>query len=79
MGEIPTEYNISLLKDEDGNPKYLISVGRDVSERKITGNRLHRINEQLEIRNEELDSFAHTVAHDLKTHLVLFSIIVNFY
>lgn len=74
-GEIPTEYNISLLKDEDGNPKYLISVGRDVSERKITGNRLHRINEQLEIRNEELDSFAHTVAHDLKNPL---GVILNY-
>jgi PAS domain S-box-containing protein len=32
---IPTEYLASVIKDEEGNPKYIISIGRDITERKI--------------------------------------------
>ncbi|MFX1474376.1 MAG: PAS domain S-box protein, partial [Promethearchaeota archaeon] len=31
---IPTEYTASLVKDEHGNPKFIIAVGRDITERK---------------------------------------------
>lgn len=31
---VPTEYLVSLIKDDSGNPKYFISIGRDISERK---------------------------------------------
>jgi PAS domain S-box-containing protein len=32
--KVPTEYNVSLVKDEKGAPKYFISIGRDITERK---------------------------------------------
>ncbi|MFC1554553.1 PAS domain S-box protein [candidate division KSB1 bacterium] len=32
--KIPTEYSVSMISGEDGNPKYIISVGRDMRERK---------------------------------------------
>jgi len=32
---VPTEYNASLVKDNYGNPKYIVSIGRDISERKM--------------------------------------------
>lgn len=31
---VPTEYTASLIKDSEGNPLYLIAVGRDITERK---------------------------------------------
>jgi PAS domain S-box-containing protein len=31
---IPTEYNASILKDEEGNLQYVIAIGRDIRERK---------------------------------------------
>lgn len=32
---------------------------------------LHRLNDELRLRNEDLDAFAHTVAHDLKNPLTI--------
>ncbi len=34
--EVPTEYYASLLKGQNGNPKYIISIGRDISERLLS-------------------------------------------
>jgi PAS domain S-box-containing protein len=31
---IPSEYTASLIKDVEGNPKYIISIGRDITKRK---------------------------------------------
>jgi PAS domain S-box-containing protein len=31
---IPTEYTASLIRDDEGNPKYIIAVGRDITERR---------------------------------------------
>jgi two-component system, cell cycle sensor histidine kinase and response regulator CckA len=31
---VPTEYNVSVIKDAEGKAKYFISIGRDVTERK---------------------------------------------
>lgn len=30
----PTEYKVSVIKDKDGEPKYIISIGRDITERR---------------------------------------------
>jgi len=38
--KVPTEYQASVIKDDAGNPRYLISIGRDVSERKKSENAL---------------------------------------
>jgi PAS domain S-box-containing protein len=32
--KVPTEYRVSVIKDDQGQPKYLISVGRDITDRK---------------------------------------------
>jgi PAS domain S-box-containing protein len=32
--EVPVEVNLTLIRDEDGNPKYFQSITRDISERK---------------------------------------------
>jgi len=47
---IPTEYTGSVLNDNEGNPKYIIAVGRDITERK-------QAEEELRIRNQILDIF----------------------
>lgn len=45
---IPTEYRVSLIKDERGHPKHLISIGRDVSERRRVEAELVHHRENLE-------------------------------
>jgi PAS domain S-box-containing protein len=32
--KVPTEYRVSLINDDQGEPKYIISIGRDLNERK---------------------------------------------
>ena len=32
--KVPTEYQASIINDDQGEPKYIISIGRDISERK---------------------------------------------
>jgi diguanylate cyclase (GGDEF)-like protein/PAS domain S-box-containing protein len=49
--KIPTEYQASLFSDEKGSYKYLLSIGRDISERKIT-------EEKIKCLNKELSEFA---------------------
>ncbi|MFO7559486.1 MAG: PAS domain S-box protein [Desulfobacterales bacterium] len=44
---IPTEYKISAIKDEAGKPKYLIAIGRDITERKRTEKILKEQNQTL--------------------------------
>jgi two-component system sensor histidine kinase/response regulator len=45
----------------------------DITERKRMEEALYQFNAELQVRNAELDAFAHTVAHDIKNplHLVL--------
>jgi PAS domain S-box-containing protein len=47
----------------------LITISRDISAQKQSAEALRRYAEDLRVRNEELDAFAHTVAHDLKSPL----------
>lgn len=44
----------------------ILFSGRDITERKRAETALRQYTEELQARNEELDAFAHTVAHDLK-------------
>ena len=48
-----------------------IAVIDDITERKQAERALEQRTEQLQARNEELDAFAHTVAHDLKNPISL--------
>ena len=47
---VPTEYRVSVISDDQGEPKYIISIGRDVAERK-------RAEEALRESEERLSSF----------------------
>jgi PAS domain S-box-containing protein len=48
-----------------------VAVVRNVTDRRQAGEALRQYTVELEARNEELDAFAHTVAHDLKNPLGL--------
>jgi PAS domain S-box-containing protein len=52
-----------------GNEAHILSVVRDITERKQAEETLRQTNAELRARNEELDAFGHTVAHDLKNPL----------
>jgi len=57
----------------DSEGRYLGNRGsnRDITERTRVEEVLHQSNAELEARNQELDAFAHTVAHDLKNPIGL--------
>ena len=49
--------------------EYVIGVDRDVTEQKGAEAQIHRYAEELLARNVELDAYAHTIAHDLRSPL----------
>ena len=54
------------LKDHHGHVTSVIEIARNVTRRKQAEERLNRYISELKVRNEELDAFSYTVAHDLK-------------
>jgi PAS domain S-box-containing protein len=69
--EIPIDDSVAPIRDDKGNIVGVVLVFRDITERKKAEEALHQYAVELEARNEELDAFAHTVAHDLKNPLNL--------
>jgi PAS domain S-box-containing protein len=63
------DLRISPLKDRRGHVAGRLIVLRDITARKDMEKDLRAYTVELEARNEELDTFAHTVAHDLKIPL----------
>ncbi len=59
------------LVDANGRISGLVGVSRDITQRKLAALRLEEQNTELRERNEELDTFTHSVAHDLKNPLSL--------
>jgi PAS domain S-box-containing protein len=57
--------------DVHGQLAEIQSVGRDITERRRTEDTLRQRTLELQARNEELDAFAHIVAHDVKHPLTL--------
>ena len=51
---------------EQDQPAGIVAVSRDITSRKQIEESLRESNVALQAQNEELDAFAHTVAHDLK-------------
>lgn len=67
------EVNMSLIRDINGEPKAILTTSRDISERKMTEERLKKI-------NAELKGYAHTVSHDLRgpvANIILGTDVVN--
>jgi PAS domain S-box-containing protein len=63
------DLQVSPLIDQHRQATGRLVVLRDMTERKQAEADLRRYTTELEARNEELDAFAHTVAHDLKNPL----------
>jgi len=52
--EFPVSVSLSLLRDTKGRPNAIVSVTRDITERKRMEQEIQDKNEQLEVQNEEL-------------------------
>ena len=60
-----------VFRDEHGRALRMLGVAQDVTERRQFLATLQESNAELQVRNEELNAFAHTVAHDIKSPLQL--------
>jgi len=72
--------NGRMVRDSYGRPYRTVAVIQDITERKRAEEEVRKLNEvvsqkaiDLELANKELDSFASTVAHDLKNELIVIS------
>lgn len=63
------ELNLSPILDQDQNIAYFIGVQTDVSELQHHRRMQERMIAELQVINEDLDSFAHIVSHDLRAPL----------
>lgn len=70
------ESQASAIRDEAGNITNVVTIARDITDRKRNEERLQQIkaeleqaNHELRRRNEEIQNFYHTLSHELKTPL----------
>ncbi|HMF32471.1 MAG TPA: ATP-binding protein [Candidatus Lokiarchaeia archaeon] len=64
---IPVDVRSRIFKIGDQN--YILSVARDISERKLAEEALQQKAQELEESNRDLESFAHAASHDLQAPL----------
>lgn len=57
------------IYDEGGNPRFLLGISEDITEKKATEEKIQEYVEKLETSNRNLDEFAYVVSHDLKAPL----------
>ena len=66
--KIPVETKIN--KGEWGGSEAIFGISRDITERQIAQKEQERLIAELEMKNAELEQFAYTVSHDLKSPLI---------
>ncbi len=59
--KVTTEYLVSAIHDEEGNPKYFISIGRDIAERKRAEEERERLIAQIRGQARKLEQILATV------------------
>ncbi len=64
------DFSIRPIRNDDGNIKWLLPEGTDITEHVNTENELKKINDKLVSTNAELEQFVYTVSHDLKSPIV---------
>ncbi len=66
---VPFEYVVSAVKGEDNKMKYLISIGRDISERRRAEEERKQLLNELAAKNRELEQIIYVTSHDLRSPL----------
>ena len=61
----------NVFRDETGKATRMLGVVQDITDRKRAEGAQRQSHLELQARNEDLDAFAHTVAHDLRNPLSL--------
>lgn len=72
-----------IMDAETGRVIHVYGAAQDITERKLAEEKLKEYTHELQARNEELDAFAYTVAHDLKNPIASMmgfaSLVKNYY
>ncbi|PJF22417.1 MAG: hypothetical protein CUN56_06120 [Phototrophicales bacterium] len=72
-----------IIDPETGRVVHIYGAAQDITHRKQSEEKLQQYMQELQARNEELDAFAYTVAHDLKNPIAgmmgFASLIKNYY
>jgi PAS domain S-box-containing protein len=70
---VPVELLVNIANDAEGKPSYYYTFVTDITQRKLADEQIRKLNEDLLIRNEqlefsnkELESFIYSVSHDLR-------------
>lgn len=66
---LPIEGTLSPISDDQGRVGGVVTIFRDITNRKRQEETIRQYNAQLQAQNQELDAFAHTAAHDLQSPL----------
>ncbi len=67
--QIPIEVSAAPIKNDKGATNGVVLVFKDITEQRAAEAKLRDYTAQLQAHIEELDAFAHTVAHDLQSPL----------